>query len=236
MVNADRQALDRAYEAAWQQFVAGGRVEPAHRTAEDEDRLHLVFLCPVGESPEVIAAVAPLQSRLGSDYGDLVPGERLHVSIQGFDVDHSDWAERREEVLGAAQAVFAAAPPFTLHLGWANAFPMAAFLRAEDGGMIRRLRAALRAVLPAWAGLDRDPLVRAGVDQWLPHLSLAYYKTVHDNRALVEAIAPFRQDVIVAASVREIHLISTPRNAEGAERWVWPVHGVFGLGQGLTKL
>lgn len=212
--------------------MAGGKIVPAFGTRSSADMLHLVFLFPIGSSPEIAARILPAQQRLAFPYADLVPAARLHVSIQGFDVQVVDWDVRREEILAPARALFSGTPPFTLRLGWLNSFPMAAFLRAEDGGMIRHIRAELRRTLPAWAGLDRDPLVRNGVDEWLPHLSLAYYNGEHDNRALVEAISPLRHEVIVDAPVKEVQLISTPPDLAGADRWRWPLHARLELGSG----
>lgn len=72
-------------------------------------------------------------------------------------------------------------------------------------------------------------MVQDGRDTWLPHLSLAYYNAVHDNRLLVEAIAPLRDAVVAEVPVSEIHLMSTPRVLSGGDRWTWPVHGVLKL-------
>ena len=88
--------------------------------------------------------------------------------------------------------------------------------------------------MPRATRLDRvEPrsLVRDGKDGWLPHLSLAYYNTDNDNQALVDAIAPLRREVIADVQVEEIHLISTPADLIGANRWVWPLHARFELGR-----
>jgi hypothetical protein len=61
-------------------------------------------------------------------------------------------------------------------------------------------------------------------------MSLAYYNADRENKALVDAIAPLREAVIVDAQVQEIHLISTPSDLVGANRWVWPLYARFELG------
>jgi hypothetical protein len=107
---------------------------------------------------------------------------------------------------------------------------MAAILRADEGGMVRRIRAALRGAFPAWTGIQQDPMVREGKDTWLPHMSLAYYNTEHDNRAVVDALAPFRDVLIAEMFVQQVQLISTPTSFTSTEeRWSWLLHAVFQL-------
>jgi hypothetical protein len=234
MHERDGLELDRAYAEVWHSFVTGGSVEPAFVDIPVHgDVLHLVFLIPLGQEPRLAEQAAALQARLDFPHVELIPRELLHVSIQGFNVSRPAWLAGRDELLAAAARVFADEPPFALRLGWPNSFRMAAFLRADDGEIIRRLRAKLRARLPAWAGLDQDPFVQDGRDRWLPHASVAYYNAQNNNGEIVEAITPLREQTFPGVVARQVQLISTPEDMAGGERWVWPVHAAYRLGPGL---
>jgi hypothetical protein len=190
--------------------------------------MHLVYLIALGGHPQVAEAVRAVQARIQQPYLDLVPTSRLHVSVQGMDVPRQVWHERAAELRTASRQALDRVAPFDLRVGSANSFDVATILEIHDGGKIHALRSALRATLPAWTGVGQDPYVRDGEDDWIPHLSIAYYNAPRDAHDLVETLSDLRALEPVPVTVDTIQLVSVP-TLRGPDRWLWPLEATFPL-------
>lgn len=222
------------FQRAWRHFVRGGKVATTFASWEANwpRRSHyLSYVISLAANPKnqpVIEAVREIQRDLQLPYVTLVPPKALHVSVQGVDFLESLTPEQARALVVEGEKALRGATPFTLRIRNANSFPVAAFLEAHDHESILDLRARLRAALPWLADEGRDPFVRHGRDEFLPHLSIGYYEADLDNKLVVEALRKHRRREVGEVEVTSVQLVRVPKPTV-VNRWRWPVEATFEL-------
>jgi 2'-5' RNA ligase len=176
-------------------------------------------------------AVLSLQRELDLPIVEPVARPALHVTVQGVDFVEKLTPEQVAAMAAKGRKVLSGFAPFTLDIRNANSFSVAAFFEAHDGGAVREIRARLREAMPWLAEGGRDPFVRDGVDHFLPHVSVAYYRADSPNTQVVKALRRRRRLEVTKVVVTEVRLARVPPPGT-PDRWRWPAEAVFGLGQG----
>ena len=143
------------YAEIWDKFKRerrlefGGHTDPEWR---DGHVLSASFVAPV-EAPHLREGLKPLRDALRPfPFVSLHPDYFMHLTLLplGFLVpepkaENELSRERLEELEGRAEAALVNFPPFEVELANLNVFPGAAFVEAREGGMLEKLRDAVRA-------------------------------------------------------------------------------------------
>ena len=203
--------MTNEFEEAWQRFQArpwtkpslAARLPDAAATSD-----YLVYLIALDHEPAVAQAARRLQARLDFPYVNPVPRAALHVTVQSVGYREQLTAEQQSALVERAVPVLSSLEPFEAAIGGANSFDVAAFLEVHDGGVLRDVRAKLRAALPWLAEDGRDVLVRGGRDIYLPHVSFAYYNGEADAQGVVAALARHRHEVVAKVRVASAKLVA----------------------------
>ncbi len=134
----------------------------------------------------------------------LHPDHFLHITLLllGFLVEvpeEEDEVSREtlKEIEGSARRALAGFPAFAIRLENLNAFPGAAFVEVQDGGMLERLRDTL-----CWSCGLKKP-------SGPPHLTLAYFQAPDGTPAseeLVSAIARYRDWPVGELTVTSVEM------------------------------
>jgi RNA 2',3'-cyclic 3'-phosphodiesterase len=196
------------YAEVWERFVRerrlefGGHMDPSWREGY---ALSASFSIPV-EASRFRERLEPLRDALGPfPFVSLPPDHFMHITLLllGFLVDEPEEEdevsrERCREIEEAARRTVSGFPAFTVRLANLNAFPGAAFVEVHDGGMLDRLRDALR-----WScGLEKKPSGPL-------HMTLAYFHAPDSTPApeeLVNAISRYRDWIVGDLAVESVDM------------------------------
>ncbi len=160
------------YTEIWERFRAERRLEFGGHTDpnwNDGYALSASFMVPV-DAASVREGLEPLRDALRQfPFVSLHPDGFMHITLLllGFLVPEPKSEDeishgRLRELEAEAREVLDGFPAFPVRLANLNAFPGAVFVEAHDGGMLRRLRAAICKA----CGIEAPP--------GPPHLTLAY--------------------------------------------------------------
>lgn len=195
------------YAEVWTKFVTerrlefGGHTDPAWTNGH---ALSASLMVPV-DAPSLHERLEPMRDALRPfPFVSLHPDHFMHITLflLGFVVpepgeDDEVSPERLAEIEAASRRALADIPTFEVELANLNAFPAAAFVEVHDGGMLERVREALRGE----CGLREPP--------GPPHLTLAYFQPSREMRApadLISALEKFRDWPVGEVVVGEVEL------------------------------
>lgn len=201
-----------SFDDAWHHVLARDALQLAgDAQAWTRGRAQLIgFSVPVGERA-ARAHLARVAERIAGIPGvALLPEEHWHVTVKfaGFQVIrrvHEDDILRQDvpRLAEEARAALAAEPAFEAQLGLANAFADAVFVEVWDNGRLRALNERLGA-LPFVARQAFDGAA------YLPHVSLASFRSNEGLDALKEALAALRREPAgPALSVARVELVKS---------------------------
>lgn len=189
-------AIVSTFAEAWQQFLRLTTVESADqsrwRLARGRAML-IAFIAPLLDSP-LAGEVEALQARL-SDLACIEPYPRdlLHITVKlgGFQVvlqtmDDDIPRANLPAIADSAARVISTTPAFTAQVGPINAFPDAVFLEIEDHGQLKDLHLRLCEEVK---GLHLYP---TEVENYLPHISIARFRSQDDLSQLKKRLAALR--------------------------------------------
>lgn len=202
--------LFSSFDDAWRWFEAGGELVPLDEQRERFTRGRaqlLVFQAPMSALPVLDLAHQVLDELAGVEALLPLPDDVLHCSIRGagFQVI----AKRRpddvlREEVGAvaarADGALGAFAPVEVEVGPVGVFPDALILEVHDGGVLKPMRDALAESVGA------DPFALAH-DQYLPHVSLAFFADASCGDALRELLPAIRGRPAVRVPVRRIDFV-----------------------------
>ena len=196
-----------SFEDAWRWFADGGELTPIEeqRARLTQGRAQLLsFQAPMDSAPAIELAHRVLDELADIDALLPLPDEALHCSIRGagFQVIAKRRPDDvlRQEVGGIADRAAAALrgfAPMEAEVGPVAVFPDALMLEVHDGGALGRLRAALATAAAADAFELAD-------EQYLPHVSLAFFADASCGSALRERLPALRALPAVRTTVRRI--------------------------------
>lgn len=174
---------------------------------------------------EVHRLVREYQTALaGVDGLDLIPGQWLHLTVQGVGfVD--EVAERDvEAILAAARRRCAELAPFRLTFGPAVVTDEGIMLPGEPRGPADAMRRALRTGIADVWGPARVP----EGEEFIPHVTVAYSNAAGSNVPLVRAVEA-RSLRPASVTVRAASMIVIDRDAR---MYRWRPHAAVALGRG----
>ena len=148
------------------------------------------------------------------DFVSTHPDHFLHVTLLpvGFVVDEpSEPDEVTATQLSAMAAVggraLGAERAIPLDLANVNSFPAAPFIEIRNADEVVRLRNLLEGVSRDEGLLDREsPRENLHEQEFVPHLSVAYYTAAAPNAKLIETIEWFRGRPIGRVSIKSVQL------------------------------
>lgn len=195
------------YAEIWEKFVTerrlefGGHTDPAWTNGHT---LSASLMIPV-DAVKLRDRLEPPREALRSfPFVSPHPDHFMHITLflLGFVVpepreDDEVAPERLAEIEIAARRALVDFPAFEVRLSNLNAFPAAAFVEAHDGGMLEKLRDALRGE----CGLREPP--------GPPHLTLAYFQPEQEMpvpRELISTLERFRDWPLGEVLVGEVDL------------------------------
>ena len=195
------------YEDIWEAFVAerrlefGGHMDPGW---QDGHALSASLMIPV-ETGHLSDRLDPLREALRPfPFVSLHPDHFMHITLLllGFLVPKPEEAgeissERLTDIEVRARRTLAEFPAFGVEFANLNAFPGAAFIEAQDGGMIKRLRETLS----GGCGLK--------MPSGPPHMTLAYFQAPDGTgvpEGLISAIERYRDWPVGEVRVKEVEL------------------------------
>jgi len=195
------------YERIWERFVRDRRLEfGGHMDPEWQGghTLSASLMVPV-DAQRFQGRLEPLREALRPfPFVSLHPDHFTHITLVllGFLVkEPKEKGEISREWLGQietdAREALENFPAFTVGLANLNAFPGAAFVEAQDGGMLD----ALRDALALGCGLTKP--------KGPPHLTLAYFQAPDDTPApdaLVSSIQHYRDWPVGEITVEEVEM------------------------------
>ena len=195
------------YAEIWDEFKRerrlefGGHMDPEWR---DGHLLSASFVAPV-EAPRLREGLKPLRDALRPfPFVSLHPDYFMHLTLLplGFLVsepkaENELSRERLEELEGRAEAALVNFPPFEVELANLNVFPGAVFVEAREGGMLEKLRDAVR----GGCGLEKTsgPL----------HLTVAYLRAADGTLApddFVATVERYRDWPVGAFAVERVEI------------------------------
>jgi RNA 2',3'-cyclic 3'-phosphodiesterase len=196
------------YAEVWERFVRERRLEFGGHTDPGWRRGHALsasFIVPV-EASRFRERLEPLRDALCPfPFVSLPPDYFMHITLLllGFLVDEPEEEdevsrERCREIEEAARRAISDFPAFTVRLANLNAFPGAAFVEVHDGGILDRLRDALRRS----CGLEKKPSGPL-------HTTLAYLHAPDGTPApeeLVNAISSYRDWIVGDLAVESVEM------------------------------
>jgi 2'-5' RNA ligase len=169
---------------------------------------YLTFLIRVRES-RIVERIKNIQAML-SDYNciDLFPDKYLHITVKElnyFLVSEKHFTDEYTvdelpEIVRGAKEKLKVFKPFELKLKNLNNFKSAVCVEAHDGGVIRSINGALLQI-PSVQKLRNDyPL-------FLPHVSIAQYKSSEDYEKMVKHLELNRVTEVGSLDVDAIELV-----------------------------
>lgn len=195
------------YAEIWEKFVAERRLEFGGHTDPSWTNGHTLsasLMIPVNATALWERLEPPRDALRSFPFVSPHPDHFMHVTLflLGFVVpeprgDDEVAPERLAKIELGVRRALANFPPFKVELSNLNAFPAAAFVEIHDGGMLERLRDALRGE----CGLREPP--------GPPHLTLAYFQPEEEIPAppdLVSALERFRDWPVGEMLVGEVDL------------------------------
>ena len=145
----------------------------------------LAFHITVADLPALADHVAAYQHVLAPfAFLDLIPRQRLHITVQGLDHAHNVSDSQRDDVTAAVRAQLAAIPAPTLTFDRPVAHREAVVLPPTDPQPRRAIRDAIRAGIAAAYG----PPEGAPTTKYRPHSSAAYVNTAADAVPVRQAL------------------------------------------------
>ena len=195
------------YDRVWERFVDGRRLEFGgymDPNWQEGHKLSASLIVP-GEASRFHERLEPLRDALRPfPFVSLHPDHFMHITLVllGFLVDEpgEDDEVSRTRLQGIekrARIALSDVPAFTVRLANLNAFPGAAFIEAQDGGMLERLRDALCTSCDL-----KNP-------QGPPHLTVAYFQAPDGTDApeeLISAIARYRDWPVCEILVENVEM------------------------------
>jgi RNA 2',3'-cyclic 3'-phosphodiesterase len=195
------------YAEVWERFVRerrlefGGHTDPGWREGH---ALSGSFMIPVGAS-RIRERLEPLRDALRPfPFVSLHPDHFMHITLLllGFLAEEPEEEdevsrERLGEIEASARRALSDFPAAEIRLANLNAFPRAAFVEAQDGGMLE----GLRDTICSGCGLKRP--------SGPPHLTLAYFQAPDGTPApeeLVSAIARYRDWSVGEFAVESVEM------------------------------
>jgi len=205
--------LVSSFEDAWARFQTLGALHVDGDTLDQDwsrgRAQYLTFLVRI-EDAAACDHLARVGDRLRAIDGvELYPDWYWHVTVRGvgFQVikraQHDDVLRQDvSRLAGAARGVLAREAAYDAQLGLANAFPTVVFVELLDAGRTRDLNLALAQGLPQAPAYPFDPVA------FLPHISLARFRSNDGLAALKETLAALREEGPGPSfSVRRVELI-----------------------------
>lgn len=169
--------------------------------------LYLTFLVRVTDG-KIIEAVEETQSALtGFPCVDPFPANYFHLTVKETGcflveekkaLDEYTW-EELPDLIEAARETLGGFKPFNVRLENLNNFKSTVCIQCHDGGVIRDMNRAMLEI-PGIMKLRNDS------PRFLPHLSIAQYKSVEGYRRLIEYLEKHRETYFGALRVGSIEL------------------------------
>ena len=180
-------------------------------------RNYLTFLIRVHDQ-DIIDEIKQIQSKLAEyDCIDPLPAGYFHMTVKELDAflvpEKKEPDEYTEEEIPAliesAREKLADFKPFEGRLGHLNNFKSVVCVQVHDGGQIRELNSALMQI-PGVRKLRND------YPRFLPHVSIALYKSSNDYDSLINHLEGIRDTVIgkLRADTVELVIAELPRMGE----------------------
>lgn len=209
-MNLDRQRQEEEFSHIWE-----NRYQPPYVTDSWVDNEwakgrtnYLTFLIRVRES-RIIERIKNIQDML-SDYNciDIFPDKYLHITVKElncFLVSEKHFTdeytiEDLPELIKSTKEKLKVFKPFELKIENLNNFKSTVCVEAHDGGVIRSINGALLQI-PGVQKLRNDyPL-------FLPHISIAQYKSSEDYEKMVHHLEQNRVTEIGSLDVDTIELV-----------------------------
>jgi 2'-5' RNA ligase len=199
-----------SFDDAWRWFNSGGQLTPVdeQRDAFVRGRAQLIVVhAPVTDSG-VLDDAAAIRDALDDVPGlDWMPEEDLHVSL--FAVGFQVLQPRTDDELlpgdvqrfgQAAADVIAPEAPVFARIGPVNVFPDALMLEVHDDRALAALRSSLRRI-------RSHDAFELSEDQFLPHVSLAFFAHEIQPEQLRERLAKLRGRPAVASTLGQLELV-----------------------------
>jgi 2'-5' RNA ligase len=203
-----RQASD-AYARVWGSFQASPATEDGrHDTPHWRSHTGPYALCVARVPAETLSpALGTLRHELSTLHGvRLHPDYFLHITLQelGFVVDPPTRPDeisslRLEEFAQSIVDPVAAAAPFTVKLGGANAFRDAVFLEVQGGERLILLHERL---------FDLAAIPRSPAYPYLPHCTLAHFDGTTPVSEAAEVLAPWHTETFGQLAITEVEIVT----------------------------
>lgn len=183
-------------------------ISPSVGTGNWAEGYRLALLADI-TGPEVLSACERISDALDRfECFDPSPPRALHITAKLFDVavdpsttdvEHASPAVRRVDTV--VSDVVAGYDPFEAELTRFNLFPDVVYGEIADGGRL--------------AGLNRDVCDYAGIatldrdgDNFIPHLTLGYFRNERDYGALVDFLDANRELTLPTVLVEDLALVA----------------------------
>lgn len=162
------------------------------------------------DQPALRSLVAQGQAAMsGLPMLDLIPGEWLHVTMQGIgfvdEIGPSDLAKVRENLIKHLGAL----KPPVVTFQHTTIRPEAVYLKAQPGKVLYGVRQQMHSAVLAALGSERFPEQMPQADGFTPHVSAAYVNAASPAEPIAQALASVNpQPVTVTfahASLLEFH-------------------------------
>jgi RNA 2',3'-cyclic 3'-phosphodiesterase len=210
--------MKETYARLWRRFVAEEKVQPGGHTRESwrRGRDHFAAFVIRVVDGSLFRRVDRIRVALQHyPFVSTHPDHFLHVTLLpvGFVVDQPVASDEisfadLDRIATAGESVVAEIQPFDVELASVNSFSVAPFIEIHSGSATlldlhqRLARAVERTVIFP----DTDPGGDGHENEFVPHVSLAYYTKEASNTQLVETIKWFRGRPIGRIAIRSIHL------------------------------
>jgi len=169
---------------------------------------YLTFLVKVTDR-QIIKAVDETQSALAAfPCVDPFPASYLHITVKETGCFLVDEKEAVDEYTGdmlpglirAAREILESYSPFDVWLGNLNNFKSVVCVEGHDGGFVRDMNRALLEI-PGMVRLRND------FPGFLPHLSIAQYRSVEGYQRLIDYLEKHRERLIGSLRVEGVELV-----------------------------
>jgi 2'-5' RNA ligase len=132
---------------------------------------------------------------------DLIPARWLHLTMQGIGfTDEISRQEVERVALSLRERLRTAVPP-TVTFHWPTVAHEAVYLLAQPSEPLKRLRLAAYDAIAAELDPGKFRESRSAVDQYYPHVSVAYINTDGPTKPIVDAISDLDPATLQPATI-----------------------------------